>query len=50
MTPNLHRLLADRNLIIIFDIYDEYDHDSEPKWETFEVEGESVTLQRIPRG
>ena len=50
MTPNLHRLLADRNLVIIFDIYDEYDHDSEPKWETFEVEGESVTLQRIPKG
>ncbi len=36
--------------LLIFDIYDEYDHDSERKWETFEVEGESVTLQRIPKG
>ncbi len=41
MTPNLHRLLADRNLVITFDIYDEYDHDPEPKWESFEVEPES---------
>jgi hypothetical protein len=41
MTPNLHRLLADRNLVITFDIYDEYDHDPEPKWESFEVGGES---------
>ena len=27
MSPKLHRLLADRNLLITFDIYDEYDHD-----------------------
>jgi ribosomal protein L19 len=28
MSPKLHRLLADRNLEITFDIYDEYDHGS----------------------
>ena len=28
MSPKLHRLLADRNLEIVFDIYDEYDHDA----------------------
>jgi len=28
MSPNLHRLLAERNLVITFDIYDEYDHDA----------------------
>ena len=28
MSPSLHRLLADRNLEIVFDIYDEYDHDA----------------------
>jgi len=28
MSPTLHRLLADRNLEITFDIYDEYDHDA----------------------
>jgi hypothetical protein len=28
MSPRLHRLLADRNLEIVFDIYDEYDHDA----------------------
>jgi hypothetical protein len=28
MSPSLHRLLADRNLLITFDIYDEYDHDA----------------------
>ena len=28
MSPALHRLLADRNLVITFDIYDEYDHDA----------------------
>ena len=27
MSPSLHRLMADRNLVITFDIYDEYDHD-----------------------
>lgn len=26
MSPTLHRLLADRNLLITFDIYDDYDH------------------------
>lgn len=29
MSPRLHRLLADRNLVITFDIYDEYDHDAD---------------------
>ena len=28
MSPSLHRLLADRNLLITFDIYDEYEHDA----------------------
>ena len=28
MSPSLHRLLADRNLEIVFDIYDKYDHDA----------------------
>jgi hypothetical protein len=29
MSPQLHRLLADRNLLITFDIYGEYDHDAD---------------------
>jgi hypothetical protein len=28
MSPSLHRLLADRNLLITFDIYDDYDHNA----------------------
>jgi hypothetical protein len=28
MSPSLHRLLADRNLVITFDIYGEYDQDA----------------------
>ena len=28
MSPSLHRLLLDRNLLITFDIYDDYDHDA----------------------
>lgn len=41
MTPKLHRLLADRNLDILFNIYCEYDHDAKHEWRPIEVHPES---------
>jgi len=49
MSPSLHRLLAERNLLITFDIYDEYDHDANQCLKPSADDTSDSTTQSMPR-